>query len=512
VTYNFNTASDLTGILENGSSSLATYAYDDLGRRTSLTRGNGVVTSYTFDALSRLSTLVQNASGSSYDTTFTLGYNAGSQITSRTRTNGAFDWTLPASFSDSYTANGLNQYTNADGVTPTYDTRGNLTNDGSKTYGYDYDNRMISASGGVSLNYDPAGRLHQVAGASTTQFLYDGADMIAEYNGSTVLRRYVHGPGVDEPLLWYEGSGTSDKRYLMADERGSVIGVTNSSGAVTQVNRYDAYGVPDSGNVGQFQYTGQRWIDDLDLYHYKARVYDPELGRFLQTDPIGTAGGINLYAYVGNDPVNRTDPSGLCEFYRTLVGYQTLRTTSIEGEMVVYGEDKRPIYRFVMGGGDCNPSYTDVQDYLESQDWGPAPLLGHDYFEANWVCQRAATANERKDLLSRFSLPNDYTRGKVHSDGFHWVTHKYVPIGLVRMRFGDDGLRVTNTTTPIHPFRGRIDRTIQNFEVGAAAITHGVGPFAGPVDDAANQLLGPGIFRGLDEAGAQYASTNFGGC
>jgi RHS repeat-associated protein len=154
--------------------------------------------------------------------------------------------------------------------------------------------------------------LHEVAGAATTRFLYDGADLIAEYDpAGTVLRRYVHGPGVDEPLLWYEGSGTADKRYLVADERGSVIAVTNGSGSVTGVNRYDAYGVPGSGSSGRFRYTGQVWLDELELYHYKARAYDPELGRFLQTDPIGVAGGINLYAYVGNDPVNFTDPSGL---------------------------------------------------------------------------------------------------------------------------------------------------------------------------------------------------------
>jgi RHS repeat-associated protein len=318
VTYGYNTAGDLTGIFENGSSSLAAYGYDDLGRRTSLTRGNGVITSYSRDALSRLDTLTHDAGGSSHDTTFDPGYNPSSQITSRTRTNSVFDWVPPPSFSDNYTPNGLNQYTNVDGVTPGYDARGNLTNDGTKTYGYDYDNRMTSASGGVSLNYDPAGRLHEVAGATTTRFLYDGADVIAEYNASgTVLRRYVHGPEMDEPLVWYEGSGTSDKRYLMADERGSVIGVTNSSGTVTTVNRYDAYGVPGASNDGRFQYTGQAWLSDVGLYHYKARAYDPKLGRFLQTDPIGTTGGINLYAYVGNDPVNLKDPSGLVRGLQT---------------------------------------------------------------------------------------------------------------------------------------------------------------------------------------------------
>jgi hypothetical protein len=72
-----------------------------------------------------------------------------------------------------------------------------------------------------------------------------------------LLRRYVPGPGIDEPLVWYEGSGTTDRRWYHADERGSVVALSDGSGAMLAINRYDEYGVPRPGNLGRFQYTGQ---------------------------------------------------------------------------------------------------------------------------------------------------------------------------------------------------------------------------------------------------------------
>jgi RHS repeat-associated protein len=125
-----------------------------------------------------------------------------------------------------------------------------------------------------------------------------------------VLRRYVPGADEDEPVIWYEGSGFTDRRWLHADNQGSIIAYSTDAGSALTIYGYDAYGVPNAWAGSRYRYTGQTEIPEAQLYYYKARVYDPTLGRFLQTDPVGYKDDADLYAYVGDDPIDRADPTG----------------------------------------------------------------------------------------------------------------------------------------------------------------------------------------------------------
>ena len=312
--YSYDSANRLT-IINQGSTALYAQGYDGQGRQTLRTQAGGDSASASWDGLNRLIGHSDIYVGSAGGTVRSFTYSPASQITGRTISNDAYSYTAAYNVNRAYVVNGLNQYTSAGPAAFSYDANGNLTGDGGSAYLYDGENRLVKASGASSatLTYDPLGRLFETSGVTgTTRLLYDGDELVSEYSISgTLLRRYVHGSGTDDPLIWYEGAGLTIRRSLHADERGSITGTASSDGKLLAINSYDAYGIPAITNLGRFGYTGQAWLPELKLWYYKARVYSPTLGRFMQSDPVGYDAGMHLYAYVGNDPVNASDPSGM---------------------------------------------------------------------------------------------------------------------------------------------------------------------------------------------------------
>lgn len=318
VTYNYLSNGLLSSITDGGVSPLVSLTYDSIGNRKSLARANGTTTTYGYDSLSRMTGLGHDLAGADSDISFGFGFKASGQIGYKSISNDKYAFESRYNVSRGYSLNGLNQVTQSGGISVGYDARGNLITAGQRSYSYNAYNQLIGADVSAStLNYDPLDRLSSgpigLLGDGPSVFAYDDDRLLLEVSESNaILRRYVYGVGLDEPLIWYEGPGVGDRRWEHADERGSIIALTNDAGVAISSTRYDEFGIP-SALTGRFGYTGQKWLPALGLYDYKARTYSPTLGRFLQVDPAGYDAGLNLYNYVQSDPINLSDPYGLEE-------------------------------------------------------------------------------------------------------------------------------------------------------------------------------------------------------
>ena len=380
VGYCFDSMNRMTAAMANSTSSgcatnvLATYTYDPYSRRTNLAYGASASMGYAYTPANDLTSLTLNMTGTGNDNAWTLGYSNAHQLASEAASIANYKWEPACATSpctDSYaTVNTLNQYpsmTPSGGTaqTQSHDGNGNLTGDGTLTYTYDPENRLMTACNNSTCTgtmsaayaYDPLGRCEEKSGTGVTAavFLQDGDDEIAEYNTSGVVqRRFVPGPTVDDAIAMVPASGTTELFYT--DHHGSVVATSDSSGNLIEGSFvYDSYGNCYLGTAQAtsctqptgsepFKFTGQYYDAETGCYYYRARMYCADIlhgGRFLQTDPVGYKDDLNLYTYVGNDPTDRTDPMG--ETAAMALGALTTTGEVDAGEEVVGGGPLDPV-------------------------------------------------------------------------------------------------------------------------------------------------------------------------
>lgn len=341
--YTYDAASRLTGIRTVDTSNWSVmeeyaYTYDAVGNRQTQNQANGTALGYVYNEDSSLNaTTYEDGSTSFYE------YDQNDNRAFKNETDGlqtTYTYNDDSSLSSEVVRSESGTVLD---VAYSYDGNGNLvgkveTVPGREPirYGYEYDQEdrlaRVSIDGSEQASYAYAAdgsRIRRTQGGVATYFLQDFRDangfndVLGEVNATGGLKgRYVHGPGIDEPLAKFDKSEVPQGQwyYYHSDGRGSVTKVTRQDKSVA--NRYD---YDDFGNFrskseavpNPYGFTG-RETDVPGLIYYRARYYDSETGRFLTRDPAGMTAGPNVYAYTRNNPVTRNDPSGRGHVYRAI--------------------------------------------------------------------------------------------------------------------------------------------------------------------------------------------------
>ncbi|MEM6470525.1 MAG: RHS repeat-associated core domain-containing protein [Planctomycetota bacterium] len=357
------------------STTIDTRTYDDGGRMTASSYNNGVSESRTFNNDNTLASIgytgaaignltygwdanknktsegiAGTMSGYGFDVG-TSGYDDEDRLVNweRDDTNLDQSWSLSLVGDwSSYTENGSTQnrthgpthelLTAATQVIE-HDAKGNMTlipgvlrpSGVTMNLTWDFDNRLSTAdidndsTVDVTYKWDALGRrVFRDDGTAASVYVQNGQQTVADYTSGTAASsptyNYVYASYIDEPVL---RTGTGGDRYYHRGQQYSITALTDGTGAIQERYAYDAYGglsVFDGvGAVGtataegnRYTYTGRELDEDLDLYHYRARMYDPVAGRFYGRDPIAFSGSRwGLYEFVSGVPTRGIDPSGL---------------------------------------------------------------------------------------------------------------------------------------------------------------------------------------------------------
>jgi RHS repeat-associated protein len=307
--YTYNTLNRLTNVIGAKTATLASYTYTlgPSGNRTAVTEANGRQVDYTYDDLYRLKSETISADPSGPNGAISYTYDkVGNRLTRSSTVAVIPDQSFAYDFNDRLDGEG-------------YDDNGNTLTSGSRSYGYDFENHLVTADGGVSFVYNGDGiRVAKSAGGVTTGFLVDDrnptgyAQVLEEIVGGSVEKSYTYGLKL---ISQKQASGVS---FYGFDGHGSVRYLTDAGGGVTDTYSYEAFGNL-VGQVGatpnSLLYVGEQFLNDVGGYGLRARVYYPLNGRFGTIDPSSgdprTPSANNAYSYAAADPMNRYDPLGL---------------------------------------------------------------------------------------------------------------------------------------------------------------------------------------------------------
>jgi len=316
VSYGYDALNRLQTVTIGWLNKSETHGYDAAGRLTQAVRFNGGTTSYQYDNADRLTGLTHTANVQTLaDWQYTLDPNG-----NRTKAL-ATEPRLPEKLINQTQTYGYNAQKNRltgsqlnGAATPyTYDSEGQTKTKGTTNFSFDYAHRL-TAQGGSSYVYDGVGnRLKAVRNGVATKYVYDAAgNLLAEADASnTITRYYIYGNGLTAMV-----DAASNALYVYHfDGTGHTVALTNAAQQTANTYAYDPYGriMAQTEAVAQpFQYAGQFGVfsEGNNLYYMRARYYDASIGRFISEDPIGFEGGLNLYAYVGGNPVMAVDPDG----------------------------------------------------------------------------------------------------------------------------------------------------------------------------------------------------------
>jgi RHS repeat-associated protein len=352
VDYDYDQMNRLNQVKDNNlvGSQNTTYTYDAVGNLQSYSYPNSVTTSYAYNNLNRLTNLtVANAGGNLASYAYTLGpagnrtqvventgrtvnyayddlYRLASETIANSANNGAISYQFDAVGNRLNRTSSVNQVPNQTSTfdnndrlnSDIYDANGSTKQSNSKTYNYDFENHLTSTSDGVTVVYDGDGnRVSKTVGGVPTKYLVDTnnltghAQVVEEIQGGGVTKQFTYGLDL---ISQRQSIGISFYNY---DGHGSVRGLSNSAGAVTDTYSYDAFGtiIERTGTTdNNYLYAGEQFDPDFGFYYNRARYLNAATGRLISSDAYegikSDPRSLHKYTYGENDGVNRVDPSG----------------------------------------------------------------------------------------------------------------------------------------------------------------------------------------------------------